>query len=482
MKHRSSQLCQVVTGQTMADMIAARDAADVGDMVELRLDYVDRPEVAGILAGRRKPVVLTVRAGWEGGQFRGSEEERKALLRQALEQGAEYVDIEWKAGFDDLVSEFPERVVLSSHDFNGAPPDLAAQARAMRQTGAKTIKIAIMATRLRDTLPLLDIGRGGNAVVIGMGDSGLPSRLLAEKFGSLWTYGGNAVAPGQVAAGRMAEEFRFKEIGPNTAVYGVVGRNAMHSFSPVMHNAAFRAAGIDAVYVPFKPESFKDFFVFASMLGVQGASVTIPYKVDALNWPSMKADKRTLAIGAANTLRLTEHGWEATNTDVEGFLEPLQKAYAGSIGDARVAVLGAGGAARAVIAGLIDTGAAVTVHARNEERAAQLATEFGVNRGSKRPEAGSWDILVNCTPLGSASARAESPLPDGPFDGTLVYDLTYGPEESPLVHAARAAGCAAMSGLPMLIAQAERQFAWWTGQPAPAGVMGEAISRRLTCG
>ena len=498
----STLLCQTVTGRTMAELIAARDAADGGDvggdMVELRLDYVDRPDVAGALAGRRKPVIVTVRAAWEGGQFSGSEEERKQLLRQALEQGAEYVDVEWRAGFTDLIRDFPSRVLVSSHDFAGVPTDLVDRARAMRQTGAGLIKVAVMVTRLVETLPLIDIARGGDAVVLGMGDAGLPSRLLAARFGSRWTYGGDAVAPGQIPADRMTQEYRFKEIGPDTAIYGVVGSNAIHSFSPAMHNAAFGAAGIDAVYVPFRPATFKDFFVFASVLDVRGASVTIPYKVDALWWPSITADARTLAIGAANTLRRQrgpaqagpheegpaqagphEEGWEATNTDVEGFLAPLELAYEGPLRNARASVLGAGGAARAVVAALVDRGAQVTVHARRPEQAREVADTFAARVGNVTPAPGSWDVLVNCTPLGGAAAREESPLPVGPFDGRLVYDLTYGPAESRLVRDARAAGCATLDGLPMLVAQAERQFAWWTGQQAPEGVMRAAVMRSV---
>ncbi len=472
-------LVETVTGRTMAELVAARDAAAAADVltdiVELRLDYVDRPDVAMALAGRRKPVIVTVRAKWEGGRFEGPEDQRKALLRAALDAGAEYVDIEWKAGFDDLVREFGARVVLSSHDFTGVPEDLAGQARAMRQTGAGIIKIAVTPERLVDTLPLREIAKGGDAVVLGMGDAGLPSRLLADRYGSRWTYAGNSVAPGQVPAARMVNEFRFREIGPATAIYGVVGGNAAQSFSPRMHNAAFRAAGIDAVYVPFRPHSIKDFFVFASVLDVVGASVTIPYKVDALTWPSVKTDAQTLAVGAANTLRRTEDGWEATNTDVGGFLDPLLSAC-GEITGLQASVLGAGGAARAVVAGLDSRGVTVTVHARREQQAAAVASGFShrVDAGPFPPSPGSWDLLVNCTPLGGAADREASPLPGGPFTGRVVYDLTYGPGESRLVREARQAGCTAIDGLPMLIAQAERQFEWWTGQRPQAGVMEKA--------
>src|SRR5688572_3530523 len=181
-------LCETVTGHTMAELVAARDGVQRADMVELRLDGVAGIDVAQALHGRRRPVIVTCRPAWEGGRFDGSEEERRGVLRRAVVLGAEYVDVEWRAGFADVIAEAPDRVVVSSHDFGGVPADIHERARAMRQTGAAIIKVAVAAARLSDNLPLLDVARGGNAIVIGMGTAGLPSRLLATRFGSRWTY------------------------------------------------------------------------------------------------------------------------------------------------------------------------------------------------------------------------------------------------------------------------------------------------------
>jgi len=466
-------LVETVTGRTMAELLAARDAVRGADMVELRLDSVRDPDAAAALSGRQKPVIVTCRPAWEGGHFAGAEEDRRKILRDALTLGAEYVDVEWRAGFTDLLDGHASRIVLSSHDFDGAPADLLQQAEAMRRTGAGTIKVAVASARLTDTLPLIDIARAGNAVVIGMGEAGVPSRLLAARFGSAWTYGGQAVAPGQIPADQMLDEFRFRQVGAGTAIYGVVGLNAMRSLSPVMHNAAFAAAGLDAVYVPFRPSDFDDFLQFADALGVSGASITIPFKLDALRAAS-SVDELTGAVGAANTLRREGAAWEATNTDVDGFLEPLEAAFGGPVRGARIAILGAGGAARAVVVALMARGADVTVHARRVEQARDVAGALGARTGLWPPPPGSWDALVNCTPL-----RRESPLPGGPFDGRLVYDLTYGLETSALLQEAKAAGCITLDGLPMLIAQAERQFAWWTGQRPAAGVMRAAAERKI---
>jgi len=271
-----SLLCETVTGDTMAALVSARDAAaglgaDLGaDIVELRLDGVKDLDVERALHGRRGPVIVTCRPTWEGGRFAGSEEERRKVLARALTLGAEYVDVEWQAQFDDVVRANPTRVVVSSHDFTGVPADLCTRVRAMRATGASVIKVAVTAARLSDTLPLLEIGKGGDAVVIGMGDAGVPSRLLAARFGSRWTYGGNGIAPGQVPAARMLEEFRFRSITEQTALYGVAGEGVLTSPIPAMRNAAFAAAGLDAVCVPLPAADAADIQTFAEALGIIG--------------------------------------------------------------------------------------------------------------------------------------------------------------------------------------------------------------------
>jgi 3-dehydroquinate dehydratase/shikimate dehydrogenase len=307
-----------------------------------------------------------------------------------------------------------------------------------------------------------------------MGEHGVPTRLLAARFGSRWSYAGNGVAPGQIPAGRMLSQFRFHDVGPATRIFGVVSSTALHSFSPVMHNAAFAAGGIDAVYVPLQTTEFADFDEFASALGVEGVSVTIPFKGDALRAASA-ADDLTRQVGAANTLRRRkDRGWEATNTDVAGFLAPLEQAFGRPLAGARASVIGGGGSARAVVVALLSRGVHVTVHTRRREQAAAVTGSLGAEVGAW-PIPEGWDLLVNCTPLGSPTRRDESPLPGGPFTGQLVYDVTYGEGESRLLREAREAGCRTLDGLAMLIAQAERQFEWWTGQPPVPGVMRNAV-------
>jgi 3-dehydroquinate dehydratase/shikimate dehydrogenase len=491
-------LCEVVAVPTMEALRAGRDAAAQAgaDVVELRLDLVDRPDVAGALQGRPRPVIVTCRAAWEGGHFKGSEEERQRILREALDLGAEFVDIEHKtAGVDQWLrpADRAQRVICSLHDFEAMPRDIVERAREMRRTGAAIVKIAGYAHRLTDLLPLLEIGRaqgdGERGVLIGMGVAGTASRLLAAHFGSCWTYAGSAVAPGQVAASRLLNEFHFRRITASTPVYAVVGKPIEHSISPAMHNAAFAAAGLDAVYIPCEAADFNDFLAFADALPIAGASVTAPYKLAAFDGARADAaDDIVQRLRAANTLRRDTRdrsncGWTCTNTDVAGFIAPLSARIA--LRGARVAVLGAGGAARAVVAGLDAAGADITVYARNETAAEELkSVSSGGLRVSKWPAsiAGSWDVLVNTTPVGTFPAVNETPFQasvQGPFDGRLVYDLIYNPRPTRLLRDAAAAGCATLDGLDMLVEQAARQFTWWTGITPSIEIMRDAAIRRL---
>jgi 3-dehydroquinate dehydratase/shikimate dehydrogenase len=475
------QLCVTVTASTTAELRQQRDAVADADLVELRLDSVSDPSVAGALAGRRRPVILTCRPIWEGGGFKGSEEQRKQMLAEALSLGADYVDIEWRAHFDDLIAGAGgRRIVLSAHDFRGVPTDLMAQVQAMRSTGAEVVKVAVPAASLSDCIPLLDLGarsgRDGGLVVIGMGDCGLATRVLAERFGSIWTYAGALREIGQLSAHALLEDYHFRALSDATAVYGVAGGAVAHSVSPAMHNAAFRAAGLDAVYLPFPTVSADDFHRFARAIGISGASVTIPLKVSLVEYAD-EIDAVARRIGAINTIRVAGGRWIGGNTDAPGFLEPLQERM--SLAGVRASVLGAGGAARAVTVALASSGCAVRLHARNRAQAEDVAALTPVELGPWPPSPGSWDLLVNCTPIGMYPRVDDTPVAMDQLTGRYVYDLVYNPTATRLLRDAAAMGCQTIGGLDMLVAQAREQFRMWTGTAPQAGVMRDAALERL---
>jgi 3-dehydroquinate dehydratase/shikimate dehydrogenase len=494
-----SRVCVAVTGRTMTEIRQTRDAvesADGADLVEMRLDTVDRPDVAGALAGRRGPVIVTCRAEWEGGHFKGSEEERRRILEDAIARGAEYVDVEARAAFaGELIRSRQGRgVILSSHVFGSMPHDLEERWRGLRGSGAEIVKLAVESRSLSDTLRLMmlagprpsESGSGAPGhVLIAMGDAGVASRILATRIGNAWTYAGDNVAPGQVSLARLLNEFRFRDLKPQAAVYGVVGNPVMHSLSPVMHNAGFRCLGIDAVYLPLLAADAADFLTFARGLGLSGVSITAPFKV-ALMSAADELDPLAQRVGAINTLAMRDGRWLGSNTDVHGFTAPLLRRLADlpaagggelqATNQLRASILGAGGAARAVAVALADIGADVTVCARRPEAARELADLASGTVGTLPPAAGSWDLLVNSTSW-DGDAAANNPMAGAALDGKLVYELLYVPAETRLLADARAAGCTTIGGLEMLVAQAEKQFEIWTGQAPPAGLFQQAAGQ-----
>ena len=337
------------------------------------------------------------------------------------------------------------------------------------------VKIAVHAARLQDTLPLLDLPADRPQVLLAMGEAGIVTRVLPDRFGSAWTYAGEAWAPGQIPAARLRGEFRFGALASGARLFGLVANPIGHSVSPAMHNAAFAAAGLQAVYVPFQAADASDFLAFAERLGVEGASVTTPFKTALI--PACRPDDVAAEVGAVNTLLRTAEGWSGFNTDVAGFLAPLTERLAP--GGIRAALLGAGGAARAAAVALRQAGAHVTVYARRPEAADAIARAVHGRSAAMPPAPGSWDLLVNASSAGMHPRADDTPWPGGRFDGRLVYDLVYNPQDTRLLQEARAAGCETLGGLEMLVGQAGRQVEIWTGRTPDLDVMRRAALARL---
>jgi 3-dehydroquinate dehydratase/shikimate dehydrogenase len=474
-------ICATVTASTTADLRRQRDAVTDADMIELRLDTVADPDAAGALTGRRVPVIVTCRSAAEGGHFKGSEEERKRILLEAVALGADYVDVEMQAGFDDVIRQRGGRgIVVSLHDFDGIPADLQSRVSAMRATGAQVVKIAITPKRLSDCNTLLALnhqhGKNGELVVLGLGPFGSTTRLLPDRFGSAWTYAGALWDIGQLSVHALVTSYNFRSIDASTEIYGIVGGSVAHSVSPAMHNAAFRAVQFNAAYVPLPAVDAADFVEFGRAFKISGASVTMPHKVTLFEQlDEVYAVARR--IGAINTVRVENGRWIGGNTDAAGFLEPLRERL--PVRGLQASILGAGGAARAVAVGLASAGCSVRIHARDNAKAKLVAMQTASEVGSWPPQPGSWDLLVNCTPIGMYPRVDATPIDREQLTGRYVYDVVYNPTQTRLMREAAEMGCQTIGGLDMLVAQAQEQFHWWTGLRAPAGLMREAALKRL---
>ena len=217
--------------------------------------------------------------------------------------------------------------------------------------------------------------------------------------------------------------------------------------------------------------------VIPDAIGLAGASITRPFKV-ALLAAADDVDESARLCGAANTLRLDRGRRLVRNTDMTGFLEPLDRRGI-VLTKTRVAVVGTGGAARAVVSALGRRRARVTVYGRRRESAEAVAALAEGTGLVGLPAAGSWDLLVNATPVGGWPDVEASPVPPASLSGgRAVYDLVYKPVGTSLLAAARAAGCITIGGLEMLVAQAVDQFEWWTGLAAPREAMRAAAEER----
>lgn len=476
---------QVVASQTTREMLEAyRDADPRADVVELRLDLVRDLDSAAILAARGKPKLVTVRSREQGGQ--AAPGERGPLLRRALEAGVEYLDLEFNDRDLPLLRGRPHtRRILSCHDLSTTPDDLPALYSRIRSVAeGALIKIVTFADAATDILRLRDLLRAaepGTLAAFAMGAKGVPSRILAPHWGSAAVYaprrGAPASARGQVALEDLFDLYRFDRIGPETRLLGVLGSPVGHSLSPLMHNAALSALDLDYRYLPFEATTLAEFLPVMSELRVSGVSVTLPHKQRFLSYVD-HADGTARAVGAINTVVKTWNRLEGWNTDVEAALAPLRARRA--LGGARVALLGAGGAARALVYGLKAAGAEVTIFNRTLVRGRELAREFGVRHLPwARLRGFRCDVLVNATSVGLAPDLARSPIPAAWIRAPLVYDLIYNPPETELLRRARARGAEVLGGVEMFVAQGAAQFRLFTGREPPVDLMRQVVMGAL---
>ncbi len=479
-------------------MVAEHEALaeDGAQLVELRLDWLKRtPELQRLLTERPTPVIVTCRRPEETGKWRGTEEQRQTLIRQAIVLGAEYVDLEI-----DIAEQIPRygdtKRIISYHNFKETPDDLEEIYQEMEQQDADYLKLATMANTPEDNIRLLALVAEAEIPTIAfcMGEMGVPSRILCGKYGSPWTYATfsseRVLAPGQLSFEDMRDIYHYDEINEDTRVFGVLGDPVGHSYSPILHNAALRHEGLNAVYLPLRVprdvllSTVKEF----EKLEIEGYSVTIPHKEHVLEYTKYHLQS-VEDCGAANTLYRNDRGkWFATNTDFGAALSALNQALElknpadSQLAGKKVLMLGAGGAAMAIGLAVVRSGAGLTIANRSNKRGKALAETLNCqhtnweNRGSVMA-----DILINCTPVGMYPNMEDTPFPQHWLrDGMLVFDTIYNPENTLLLKEARGHECYTLSGLEMFVLQASEQFECFVGQSAPIDFMRETLRRAIS--
>ena len=477
-----------------------KSASEAGvELVELRVDCLRRePDLKRILKDRPTPLVFTIRRGADGGLWRGKEDKRQQLLREAIAMGVDYVDLE--VDIAGKIRRFGKtKRIISYHNMKSTPVDIEDVSDQCAEFDPDIIKIATSATTLAEASRVLHLATKSKApmIPIAMGEIGAFTRILGRKFGSPFTYAGfnpeRVFAAGMMPHGVLRHDFAYEQIDANTEVYGVMGDPIEQSLSPVVHNAAFRELGLNKVMVPFlvPPSELPAFFKELLWLDVKGCSVTIPLK-EAIVAHLQQKEGAVERTGSCNTVLFKADGQRVGyNTDYRAAMDSLEVAMSGHeseeasspLFDKQVLILGAGGVARAIAFGLMRRGAHVSITNRHDERATQLAEEVGCRTVTWSMRASTVaDVIINATPVGMHPNVDDTPLPAAAFSrpGIIVFDTIYHPENTMMIKLARERGCQAVTGADMFIRQAAVQFKLYTERDAPPDVMHDALKLKLT--
>jgi 3-dehydroquinate dehydratase/shikimate dehydrogenase len=462
-------------------------------LIEIRLDYLRMaPDFKRLLADKPCPLIATCRRNEDGGKWSGNEAARQMLLRQAIVAGFDWVDLE--SDVADTIRRFKDvKRIVSYHNLREVPADLEGIHARMCQQDADIVKIAVRALKPTDNLRVLDLLKNPAkpTVALCMGDQGMPARVLAAKYGAPFTYAAfnkeRTLAPGMPQFDDLKDVYRYPRIDAETLVYGVIGDPVAHSLSPIVHNQAFREAGLNAVYLPIRVPrgDLAGFLKAFEQLPVQGYSVTLPHKETAAALAREKAPSVKLT-GAANTLVRDDEGFVAYNTDFDSVLAVFRAHLPSGAGSPLqgklIMVLGAGGVARAVAFACQREGAIVTIVNRTADRARDLAENVGckcADWGARHQILS--DIIVNCTTVGMHPNVDQSPLSRDYLKETMtVFDTVYTPESTLLVKEARDQNCRVITGVELFTRQAALQFQLFTGKEAPLEQMQAVLRRALS--
>ncbi|MGD0599848.1 MAG: shikimate dehydrogenase [Terriglobales bacterium] len=493
---RLPKVCLALSGETAEDMVAtAESMARDNPFLEFRLDYLKQP-LAALPKIRRflethqyVTAIGTCRRADNGGKFKGSLASQLEVLTKAHAAGCPLVDLELQSASKakpEAIARLRSRaaLILSFHDFR-ATRNLDETLGKMLKIPADFYKVVSTATTLSDNVAMMKFlqAQSGKHALIGlcMGEQGIISRVLSVRAGSAFTFAAVSAdlktAPGQVSARDLRSIYRIDQVDAATRIYGVAGDPIEHSVSPVIMNAALRRENVNGVYLPLHAKTLKELIHCVREIPLHGLSITMPYKQAILPYLD-NTDAHTAKIGACNTVVRGQDGkLYGFNTDVAGVVRPLEQRL--SIENAKVLVLGAGGAARAAVFGLKERGAEVWILNRTSAKAQKLARQAKartIKRADLRKIA--FDVIINATPVGMGNTR-DCPLKDDEIQANVVFDMVYDPVETHFLQVARAKGIAVIPGVEMFVQQAARQFEIWTGKPAPAGDMLRAVTITL---
>src|ERR1700761_113869 len=479
LRSRMGKVCVAIVGSSAAEMVE-RALAVLGDcsFLEFRLDYLEKPLTAlpklkeFLAENSVVTAIATCRREANGGKFKGTIAAELEVLQKAAASGFHLLDLELQTAEAIEAAELEKvrsrgvALMVSYHDFQ-TTKDLDGIFERIRPYEPEFIKIVSTARALSDNVVMMQFlersGDHANMVGLCMGDQGVISRVLAVRAGSAFTFAaaveGEETAPGQMAARTLTDMYRIAQIDTATRIYGVVGNPIKHSLSPLMMNTAFHRETVNAVYLALQTSKLTDLLTVVREVPLSGLSVTMPLKQEVLKHLE-NMDPISAQVGACNTIVRAHDGkLYGFNTDVGGIVRPLEKRI--PLKGAKILVLGAGGAARAAVFGLVDKGAEVLILNRTPQTAQKLAREAKAKAIRREQVAKtSFDVIVNATAVGMHGVKPQQILEAKEINARLVFDLVYNPVDTPFLRMAR-------------------QFEIWTGKRAPEEEMLRVVVHAL---
>jgi 3-dehydroquinate dehydratase/shikimate dehydrogenase len=450
------------------------------DWLEVRADLVGDLDTDWLRSRFGGRLLYSLRSNVEGGNYAGACEDRHERLRRAA-RSYELIELEGERDCTpELLASIPVKQRVIS--WRGTVSNLAELEVKFAQLSAvpsRFYKLVTEAAKGHDEfvpLALLKVLRRTDTIAYADGPLGFWSRLVALRLGAPAIFGlvpNGATIPTEPTINKLIEDYALPWLSSPREIYGVVGSPVFHSLSPRLHNAAYRAMNYSALFVPLHVESFIEFWhevilpdMFATLgLSLKGLTVISPHKEAALQIAE-KVSPMARQAESANILVRDNGWWRADTTDPE-VVSMARREHNLQVGDKRIAVIGCGGAGRAIAAALNQAGAGITLVNRGAERgehAAHLLSLPYIPLAGFNAEG--YDILVNATPVGRDDDN--SPFKVEQVDKeAVVIDLVYGSRPSPLVADALAHERLVIDGREVLLAQVRRQFQMMTGRELP---------------
>lgn len=483
-----TRICVAISEADAASAIAvAREAIARGaECLEFRFDHMPMlPDDLTPFQQLEVRRIATLREREQGGEWEGTNEKKWEFLWRAARAG---FDIDLELGHP-LVNRThllkPAKVIVSYHD-NKKTPQVARIIESLVECSARSdmAKAAYSVRTMHDLAQLVEATDWFSLsreryTVIGMGEMGMVTRVLAHRMGSVLSYA--SVSPGKETAPGQLDLETSKWLGKEPVVTGIIGNPLDHTLSPLMHNVAFRAAAVRGVYLKWVTmvDELEDFLDVVEVLGIKGFNVTIPHKETIV--PLLdRVDPVAERLGAVNTVVNEGGSLVGRNTDVIGVERTFER-HGVDVKGRTALVLGAGGASRSVLSFLMSKGADADITNRTMGKAESLAKTFGAEAVTARvAEEKAYDIIVNCTPLGMKGFPQEMSIsPHVLREGQFVMDTVYNPPVTPLLAEAARKNAIAVNGKDMLIYQALASFEMWTGKAVDYEVMDKAFREAL---